>query len=94
MRKLSEAEWISRFEQVQGRKPKPDELQLAYQSGLIEVSKNYNYIYILLGSLLAIVVAIGISLISGTTHQQSKGPSQQSLTNGPFSITTEEHPMR
>ena len=27
MRKLSEAEWISRFEQVQGRKPKPDELQ-------------------------------------------------------------------
>ena len=24
MRKLSEAEWISRFEQVQGRKPKPD----------------------------------------------------------------------
>ena len=30
MRKLSEAEWISRFEQVQGRNPKPDELQLAY----------------------------------------------------------------
>ncbi|MFR2572695.1 MAG: hypothetical protein ACLS9T_06895 [Streptococcus salivarius] len=49
MRKLSEAEWISRFEQVQGRKPKPDELQLAYQSGLIGISKNYNYIYILLG---------------------------------------------
>ena len=48
MRKLSEAEWISRFEQVQGRKPKPDELQLAYQSGLIGISKNYNYIYILL----------------------------------------------
>lgn len=43
MRKLSEAEWISRFEQVQGRKPKPDELQLAYQSGLIGISKNYNY---------------------------------------------------
>ena len=40
MRKLSEAEWISRFEQVQGRKPKPDELQLAYQSGLIGISKN------------------------------------------------------
>ena len=39
MRKLSEAEWISRFEQVQGRKPKPDELQLAYQSGLIGISK-------------------------------------------------------
>ena len=80
MRKLSEAEWISRFEQVQGRKPKPDELQLAYQSGLIEVSKNYNYIYILLGSLLAIVVAIGISLISGTTHQHSEGPSTMAST--------------
>ena len=80
MRKLSEAEWISRFEQVQGRNPKPDELQLAYQSGLIEVSKNYNYIYILLGSLLAIVVAIGISLISGTTHQQSEGPSTMAST--------------
>ena len=80
MRKLSEAEWISRFEQVQGRKPKPDELQLAYQSGLIEVSKNYNYIYILLGSLLAIVVAIGISLISGTTHQQSEGHSTMAST--------------
>ena len=39
MRKLSEAEWINRFEQVQGRKPKPDELQLAYQSGLIGISK-------------------------------------------------------
>lgn len=80
MRKLSEAEWISRFEQVQGRKPKPDELQLAYQSGLIEVSQNYNYIYILLGSLLAIVVAIGISLISGTTHQQSEGSSTMAST--------------
>ena len=45
MRKLSETEWISRFEQVQGRKPKPNELQLAYQSGLIGGSKNYNYIY-------------------------------------------------
>ena len=35
MRKLSKAEWISRFEQVQGRKPKPDELQLAYRPGLL-----------------------------------------------------------
>ena len=60
MRKLSEAEWISRFEQVQGRKPKPDELQLAYQSGLIGISKNLVIIYyILLGALVAIVVGIG-----------------------------------
>lgn len=66
MRKLSEAEWISRFEQVQGRKPKPDELQLAYQSGLIGISKNYNYIYILLGALVAIVVGIGLTLVSSS----------------------------
>ena len=62
MRKLSEAEWISRFEQVQGRKPKPDELQLAYQFSLIEVSKHYKYIYTLLEYLVAIVVAISLTL--------------------------------
>ena len=55
MRKLSETEWISRFEQVQGLKPKPDELQPAYQSGLIGASKNYKYIYILLGPQLPLV---------------------------------------
>ena len=37
------------FEQVPGINQKPkSELQLAYQSGLIGISKNYNYIYILL----------------------------------------------
>ena len=77
MRKLSEAEWISRFEQVQGRKPKPDELQLAYQSGLIGISKNYNYIYILLGALVAIVVGIGLTLVSSSMKnvKQTKSSS-------------------
>ena len=78
MRKLSEAEWISRFEQVQGRKPKPDELQLAYQSGLIGISKNYNYIYILLGALVAIVVGIGLTLVSSSMKnvKQTKSSAQ------------------
>mgnify|MGYP000470707179 CR=1 FL=1 len=58
MRKLSEAEWISRFEQVQGRKPKPDELQLAYQSGLIGISKIIIISIFFWGSLVAIVVAL------------------------------------
>ena len=81
MRKLSEAEWISRFEQVQGRKPKPDELQLAYQSGLIGISKNYNHIYILLGALVAIVVGIGLTLVSSSLKnvKQTKSSATQWL---------------
>ena len=85
MRKLSEAEWISRFEQVQGRKPKPDELQLAYQSGLIGVSKNYNYIYILLGSLVAIVVAIGLTLVSSSMKNDKQTKSSSTVASSKFS---------
>ena len=81
MRKLSEAEWISRFEQVQGRKPKPNELQLAYQSGLIGVSKNYKYIYILLGSLVAIVVAIGLTLVSSSMKSDKQTKSSSTVTS-------------
>lgn len=81
MRKLSEAEWISRFEQVQGRKPKPDELQLAYQSGLIGISKNYNYIYILLGALVAIVVGIGLTLVSSSMKSDKQTKSSSTVTS-------------
>ena len=87
MRKLSEAEWISRFEQVQGRKPKPNELQLAYQSGLIGVSKNYKYIYILLGSLVAIVVAIGLTLVSSSMKSDKQTKSSSTVTSSLFSST-------
>ena len=81
MRKLSEAEWISRFEQVQGRKPKPDELQLAYQSGLIGISKNYNYIYILLGALVAIVVGIGLTLVSSSMKNVKQTKSSATVAS-------------
>lgn len=81
MRKLSEAEWINRFEQVQGRKPKPDELQLAYQSGLIGISKNYNYIYILLGALVAIVVGIGLTLVSSSMKSDKQTKSSSTVTS-------------
>ena len=87
MRKLSEAEWISRFEQVQGRKPKPNELQLAYQSGLIGVSKNYKYIYILLGSLVAIVVAIGLTLVSSSMKNVKQTKSSSTVASSIFSLT-------
>lgn len=85
MRKLSEAEWISRFEQVQGRKPKPDELQLAYQSGLIGISKNYNYIYILLGALVAIVVGIGLTLVSSSMKNVKQTRSSATVASSIFS---------
>ena len=85
MRKLSEAEWISRFEQVQGRKPKPDELQLAYQSGLIGISKNYNYIYILLGALVAIVVGIGLTLVSSSMKNVKQTKSSATVASSIFS---------
>ena len=87
MRKLSEAEWISRFEQVQGRKPKPDELQLAYQSGLIGISKNYNYIYILLGALVAIVVGIGLTLVSSSMKNVKQTKSSATVASSIFSST-------
>ena len=87
MRKLSEAEWISRFEQVQGRKPKPDELQLAYQSGLIGISKNYNYIYILLGALVAIVVGIGLTLVSSSMKNVRQTKSSATVASSIFSST-------
>lgn len=87
MRKLSEAEWISRFEQVQGRKPKPDELQLAYQSGLIGISKNYNYIYILLGALVAIVVGIGLTLVSSSLKNVKQTKSSATVASSIFSST-------
>lgn len=87
MRKLSEAEWISRFEQVQGRKPKPDELQLAYQSGLIGISKNYNYIYILLGALVAIVVGIGLTLVSSSMKNVKQTKSSSTVASSIFSST-------
>lgn len=87
MRKLSETEWISRFEQVQGRKPKPDELQLAYQSGLIGVSKNYNYIYILLGCLVAIVVAIGLTLVSSSMKNDKQTKSSSTVASSIVSST-------
>lgn len=87
MRKLSEAEWISRFEQVQGRKPKPDELQLAYQSGLIGISKNYNYIYILLGALVAIVVGIGLTLVSSSMKNVKQTRSSATVASSIFSST-------
>ena len=87
MRKLSESEWISRFEQVQGRKPKPDELQLAYQSGLIGISKNYNYIYILLGALVAIVVAIGLTLVSSSMKSVKQTKSSATVAKKIFSST-------
>ena len=87
MRKLSEAEWINRFEQVQGRKPKPDELQLAYQSGLIEISKNYNYIYILLGALVAIVVGIGLTLVSSSMKNVKQTKSSATVASSIFSST-------
>ena len=87
MRKLSEAEWISRFEQVQGRKPKPDELQLAYQSGLIGISKNYNYIYILLGALVAIVVGIGLTLVSSSMKNVKQSKSSDTVASSIFSST-------
>ena len=84
MRELSEAEWISRFEQVQGRKPKPDELQLAYQSGLIGVSKKYNYIYILLGSLVVIVVAIGLTLVTSSVKNDKQTQSSSTVASSIF----------
>lgn len=87
MRKLSEAEWISRFEQVQGRKPKPDELQLAYQSGLIGISKNYNYIYILLGALVAILVGIGLTLVSSSMKNVKQTKSSATVASSIFSST-------
>ena len=87
MRKLSEAEWINRFEQVQGRKPKPDELQLAYQSGLIGISKNYNYIYILLGALVAIVVGIGLTLVSSSMKNVKQTRSSATVASSIFSST-------
>lgn len=87
MRKLSEAEWVSRFEQVQGRKPKPDELQLAYQSGLIGISKNYNYIYILLGALVAIVVGIGLTLVSSSMKNVKQTKSSSTVASSIFSST-------
>lgn len=87
MRKLSEAEWISRFEQVQGRNPKSDELQLAYQSGLIGVSKKYNYIYILLGSLVAIVVAIGLTLVTSSVKNDKQTQSSSTVASSIFSST-------
>ena len=89
MRKLSEAEWISRFEQVQGRKPKPDELQLAYQSGLIGISKNYNYIYILLGALVAIVVGIGLTLVSSSMKNVKQTKSSATVASSIFSSDRE-----
>lgn len=87
MRKLSEAEWISRFEQVQGRKPKPDELQLAYQSGLIGISKNYNYIYILLVALVAIVVDIALTLVSTSMKNVKQTKSSATVASSIFSST-------
>ena len=87
MGELSEAEWISRFEQVQGRKPKSDELQLAYQSGLIGVSKKYNYIYILLGSLVAIVVAIGLTLVTSSVKNDKQTQSSSTVDSSIFSST-------
>ena len=93
MRKLSEAEWISRFEQVQGRKPKPDELQLAYQSGLIGISKNYNYIYILLGALVAIVVGIGLTLVSSSMKTVKQTKSSATVASSIFSSTYKSSAM-
>ena len=87
MRKLSEAEWISRFEQVQGRNPKSDELHLAYQSGLIGVSKKYNYIYILLVSLVAIVVAIGLTLVTSSVKNDKQTQSSSTVASSIFSST-------
>lgn len=87
MRKLSEAEWISRFEQVQGRKPKPDELQLVYQSGLIGISKNYNYIYILLVALVAIVVDIALTLVSTSMKNVKQTKSSATVASSIFSST-------
>ncbi|MFQ8817505.1 MAG: hypothetical protein ACLR70_06900 [Streptococcus thermophilus] len=51
MRKLSEAEWISRFEQVQGRKPKTlMNYSWLISLALLEVSKHYKYIYYFWGT--------------------------------------------
>ena len=94
MRKLSEAEWIGRFEQVQGRKPKPDELQLAYQSGLIGISKNYNYIYILLGALVAIVVGIGLTLVSSSMKNVKQTKSSATVAKSIFSSTEKKEEVR
>lgn len=89
MKKLTEVEWITSFEQVQGRKPTPEELYKAHQDGLIAPRKNRRNLIILAGALLAILVAIVIVFtVNNLDSQEASSTSKSGLSQTSASSET------
>lgn len=78
MKKLTEVEWITRFEQVQGRRPTPEELYKAHQEGLIAPKKNRRNLILLAGALLALLIAIGIMVTVNRLDNNTVATSDRS----------------
>lgn len=90
MKRLTEAEWITRFEQVQGRLPSPEELYKAHQDGLIAPRKNRRHLIILSGVLLALLVAIAIIFTVNAMDHSAVTSTGQSSTSLASSKTARE----